>query len=106
MTIIVVNKYHTKVGEYIGRGSPLGNPFPINNATGDTRQVVINKYAAWLKEKIASCEPTVINEMNRLAGLAMQGDLKLQCFCKPQACHGDVIKEIIDEAITHNSKRR
>ena len=27
--IIIVNKHHGKSGEYIGRGSPLGNPFVI-----------------------------------------------------------------------------
>lgn len=27
--IIIVNKHHSKSGEYIGRGSPLGNPFII-----------------------------------------------------------------------------
>ncbi|MNY41735.1 hypothetical protein D3C86_1765720 [compost metagenome] len=97
--ITVVNKHHKQSGEYIGRGSPLGNLIPINNAVGDTRAVVIAKYRLWLKEKIDSNDPRVCNELNRLVELAQQGELKLQCFCAPLPCHGDVIKQVLLEAL-------
>jgi hypothetical protein len=97
--ITVVNKHHKQSGEYIGRGSPLGNPFSINNATAMTRPVVIKLYHGWLLKKIFDKDPTVCNELNRLVDLAQQGELKLQCFCAPLPCHGDVIKQVLLEAM-------
>lgn len=98
--ITVVNKHHNATGEYIGRGNPLGNPFPINNDIGDTRSVVIAKYKVWLDQKVADDDPIVCNELNRLAHIALQGKpLNLVCFCKPQACHGDVIRAVLLKAI-------
>lgn len=97
--ITVVNKHHGKSGEYIGRGSPLGNPFPIDNTIGQTRKVVIDRYRVWLKEQIASDNVRVCNELNRLVELTQKGELRLQCFCAPLPCHGDVIKQVLLEAI-------
>lgn len=95
-TITVVNKHHKAEGEYIGRGSPLGNPFPIDEATGQTREVVIARYKIWLESMIAASGPTVCNELNRLVNIAYEtGELRLQCFCAPKPCHGDVIKQTI-----------
>lgn len=94
-TITVINKHHgDQGGEYIGRGSPLGNPYPIEGA--NTRDIVIEKYRVWLNQKIEACDPVVCNELNRLVDIAhTTGTLKLKCFCAPAACHGDVIKETI-----------
>lgn len=100
LKISVVNKHHGHTGEYIGRGSPLGNPFPIDNTTGQTREVVIANYETWLKRQIDHKVPRVIDELNRLGNLALQGPLNLQCFCCPQACHGDVIKRFLFDAIS------
>ena len=42
----------------------------------------------------------VINELERLGNIAITtGSLNLQCFCSPQPCHGDVIKEVLESAI-------
>ena len=97
--ITVVNKHHKQTGEYIGRGSPLGNPYPIDVLNGQTREVVIRDYRAWLKSQIYYNVPAVCNELNRLVDLAQQGELKLQCFCAPLPCHGDVIKQVLLEAM-------
>lgn len=98
LDIRVVNKHHREAGEYIGRGSPLGNPYPIQGR--DTRDVVIEKYEHWLDTQIKADNPVVVNELNRLGALALQGQLKLQCFCAPQACHGDHIKDVLFTAIS------
>jgi hypothetical protein len=37
-------------------------------------------------------------EVARLRALARAGTLELDCFCSPQACHGDVIRRIVLEA--------
>lgn len=98
--ITVVNKHHGVSGVYIGRGSPLGNPFPINNVAGMTRSVVIDLYKDWLLKKITNNDPAVCKALNQIAGLAQQPEgVALQCFCKPHPCHGDVIREIVLNAI-------
>lgn len=96
--IIIVNKHHGKSGEYIGRGSPLGNPFVIGQH--GTREQVIAKYAIWLKEQIDKKNPVVLDELNRLGNKAIDDKgLALQCFCYPKPCHGEVIKEKLVEAM-------
>lgn len=98
--ITVVNKRATSKGEYIGRPSPLGNPFKIKSAGGPyERGETIPLYERWLRDKIAAKDPAVCAEMNRLYKLAKRGDLQLVCWCAPLACHGDVVKKILDEQL-------
>ena len=57
----VINKeYQIKVD----RTSPLGNPFFMNGE--DKRDEVCDKYEAWLRNKIASKDREVCNELNKL----------------------------------------
>ena len=101
MKITVVNKHHKQDGEYIGRGSPLGNPWPIHGF--DTREIVIARYKVYLRQQIENGNISVISELERLGNIAITtGSLKLQCFCSPQSCHGDVIKEVLENAINQN----
>lgn len=96
--IIIVNKHHGKSGEYIGRGSPLGNPFVIGKH--GTREQVIAKYKVWLQEQIVKGNPVVLDELNRLGNKAIdEKGLALQCFCYPKPCHGEVIKEKLVKAM-------
>lgn len=96
--IIIVNKHHGKSGEYIGRGSPLGNPFVIGK--DGSREQVIAKYRVWLNEQIMRNNPVVLDELNRLGNKAIdEKGLALQCFCYPKPCHGEVIKEKLVKAM-------
>ena len=96
--ITVVNKHHHKEGEYIGRGSPLGNPFLISG--GYPRESVIRDYKLYISLKINSKDREVCDELNRLYRIAKEvGHLELQCYCSPKACHGDVIKEILEREL-------
>ncbi len=97
LDITVVNKHHKESGEYIGRGSPLGNPYKLNDT--ESRNDTIMRYSRYLYVKIREQDPDICNELQRLAELAMQGPLKLQCFCAPKACHGDVIKDTLINTI-------
>lgn len=97
--ITVVNKHHGKSGEYIGRGSPLGNiythlesKFP-NVIKVKDRKEAIAKYREWLRDMLEKEYPDVVNEMSRLYLLSLAGPMNLKCTCKPAACHGDVIRE-------------
>lgn len=73
---------------YIGRGSKWGNPYKINEATGFTREHVINLYRKYI--------------LTTLYGKNLQKDLhelegkRLGCFCKPLQCHGDILVELIE----------
>lgn len=81
-------------GTYIGRPSPLGNPFTIGR-DGD-REAVIAQYRVWLTSIWnAGGKNAQLNELMRLAVLAREGDLTLVCWCAPKQCHGDVIADFI-----------
>jgi hypothetical protein len=89
--ITVANKGAT--GEYIGRPSPLGNPYVIGR--DGTRDEVITKYRDWLWHNLTDSD-AVIGEMNRLADIyESDNDLVLVCWCAPEACHGDVLAQAI-----------
>ncbi|ODX48989.1 DUF4326 domain-containing protein [Vibrio parahaemolyticus] len=83
--------FNTKISsskyEYIGRGSPWGNPYAIGE-NGDDRDEVLRKYHYdFENEKFLNITK---NDMLKLAGK------RLGCFCKPEACHGDYIAEFLN----------
>lgn len=72
----------TEKYEYIGRGSYWGNPHSMYEE-GDSREEVIRKYKYDFDyDKFPNKEKSRVNE---LAGK------RLGCFCKPLACHGDIL---------------
>ena len=78
----------TSTYEYIGRGSYWGNPYSMF-AEGDSREEVIRKFKYdFDNEKFAKKEKS---EVYKLAGK------RLGCFCKPDACHGDVLADFLNE---------
>lgn len=105
--IKVINQHHLCLdkSEYIGRGSPLGNPFSHKENTKaavvvESREKAIEMYAKYLLEQIQEGNQTIIDEMDRLAYIAMDtGKLVLKCYCAPKPCHGDVIRKVLLEAI-------
>ncbi|MDE0407588.1 MAG: DUF4326 domain-containing protein [Alphaproteobacteria bacterium] len=66
----------------IDRRTSWGNPFLIGRHGG--REEVIERYRAWLWNKLESGEIP-------LAKLAALNGKKLACWCHPQPCHGDVL---------------
>ena len=85
----VVNLLKEHYNMYIGRGSRFGNPFRIGK-DGD-REEVIRKYEIYARNHL-------INAISSIPKEAILG-----CYCKPKACHGDVIIKIWKEL--HNEKR-
>lgn len=110
--ITVVNKHHGVAGEYIGRDSPLGNPFthqPVGTHAKyvlTTREEAVANYAKWLQEQIHTMQPSIITELDRLADKAMREPINLVCFCAPKSCHGDVIKEVLIAAINNYESKQ
>jgi len=82
----VVNKRKEYFDVYIGRGSLFGNGYIIG--PDGTREEVIQKYREWFFRRLRS-------ERFRKAVEKLRGK-KLGCFCKPLACHGDVIVEYLE----------
>jgi hypothetical protein len=98
--ITVVNKYKCDDPDavYIGRGSPLGNPYPISTTL--SRELVIDLYKSWLRAKVSENDPKVMRALNQIAELAQRLEgVKLKCFCAPKPCHGDFIKEYVLKAL-------
>ena len=93
---IKVGKKWDKGAIYIGRGSVLGNPFVMKDASQTERDRVCDAYALWLKDKILAKDPVVLSELTRISKLALKDEVVLGCFCSPMRCHGDFIKQIIE----------
>jgi len=92
ISTMVVNKHHrVPYDVYIGRGSKWWNPFSHMEGTKaqikvGTREEAIEKYKVWILK-----QPELLNSLHELKGKV------LCCFCKPKACHGDVLAELADE---------
>ena len=69
---------------YIGRPSKWGNPFKIGK--DGSREDVIQKYRHWIL-----ANPMLMAQLTS----ELKGK-KLGCWCKPNACHGDVLAELAD----------
>jgi hypothetical protein len=87
--------------EYIGRGgvvfignkqftyhgSKWGNPFKITKDC--SRDECIRQFEVYIRDKIQA--ENLQEELLSLKGKA------LGCWCKPEACHGDVLLRLIEE---------
>lgn len=83
MATTVVHCRKDKFDVYIGRPGKWGNPFEIGP---DTRRQVIEKYECWLLEHPELIEDAKVELKNKILG----------CWCKPLACHGDVLAKIVN----------
>lgn len=109
--IQVVNKYkHRPTPEdvYVGRGSPLGNPFSWHPDIDSKFRVAdraeaISKYSEYAKWARMNNAP-FHNTLNHLTLRALKGEnINLVCFCKPLGCHGDIIKKMIEDAVEQSN---
>jgi len=102
MSIRVVNKnnYEKREDEvevYIGRPSPLGNPFKID--ADSTRDMVCSAYELYFFKELLNMNRAMHDEVNRIEKLAETNDVALVCYCAPKRCHGDTIKKAIETRI-------
>jgi len=68
---------------YIGRPSVWGNPFHVAQYG---RAGALRRYREWLQT-----QPELIERARQ----ELKGRV-LGCWCKPRACHGDVLVELLD----------
>lgn len=88
------NVVNRKSGEdfdiYIGRGSVWGNPFTHKENTKaehivGSRDEAVAAYREWIQT-----QPELLAQLHTLKGKT------LACYCKPAACHGDILAEMAD----------
>lgn len=80
----VVNISNSDYDVYIGRPSKWGNPFVIGK--DGSRQAVLSKYREYL-----------LNNSQLMKDIMQLDGKILGCHCKPAACHGDILIEIIEQ---------
>lgn len=86
---------------YIGRPSKWGNPF-THKQDGKTlaeyvvedRDTAVNAYREWITNGDGK---HLLDDLHELKGGKILG-----CWCKPQACHGDVLLELLDKLTLQN----
>lgn len=84
---VVVNMYKHSFDVYIGRGSIWGNPYTVQE---HGRDVCIEMYEQYIRARLHQ-EPNLYLQLLELKGK------RLGCFCKPKACHGDILVKLIQE---------
>lgn len=88
----VVNRRHEPFDVYIGRGSPLGNPY--THLKGKTKAEFI---VGTRDESIDAYEAYLIERPDLMALLPALRGKTLGCYCKPKRCHGDVLVRLLDQ---------
>lgn len=83
-TTTVVNCKRKPYDVYIGRPSIWGCPWAVGWAAD--RPTVLRKYREYVLSR-----PDLMELLPSLRGK------RLGCFCKPKACHGDVLVDLIKE---------
>ena len=81
-------------GWYVGRPSPLGNPFHVGGKI--SRYEAISMYRMWLLERLETDNPTSKAFMALVDDYQKNGKMTLICHCFPLACHAEVIREFIE----------
>lgn len=99
MSTRVVNRRLYPFDVYIGRGSRWGNPFSHKEGTQalfvvKTRAQAIERYEEWILK-----QPELLAALSELKGKV------LGCYCKPLACHGDVLARFADHGVPEISQR-
>lgn len=104
ITVVNIKQSKDPAQIYIGRSmktqklkaSPLANPFRLSDSK--SRDQCLNQYRNWLNGQLQISSPARA-ELRRLIELAKESPLKLACWCAPETCHGDIIREKILEAL-------
>jgi hypothetical protein len=75
---------------YVGRPTPLGNPFRLEKDDGPTvRARVLELYEDWLREALGFGREPQLKQWRNI-----RRDTHLVCSCAPLPCHADVIARV------------
>lgn len=84
----IINRHHYKgknlpePATYIGRGSPLGNPFPVSDHGADSYRL----YRQWLWARLVAKDRLVLEALDKITARH-----HLVCSCWPKPCHGEIV---------------
>ncbi len=94
--IRVVHCRREEYDVYIGRPSKWGNPFShiddrktLAKHLVKNRQEAVEAYRNWILNGEGK---HLLKDLHELTGKT------LGCWCKPLACHGDVLKELVEKS--------
>jgi hypothetical protein len=90
MVRVINNKYREKHTYYIGRGTIFGNPFDLKEFTREESIINHKVYFCYLVSNIGPVRFI-------LEDLTKRHNVVLGCFCKPLDCHGDFIKQVLED---------
>lgn len=97
---------------YIGRempdhglqASPLANPYHIG--PDGTRPKVVEKYRTWLRAEFQNQDSPARAELLHIQTLVEASkDVSLGCWCSPQQCHGEVVRDAVTRLIERDRIR-
>jgi uncharacterized protein YcbK (DUF882 family) len=96
--VININKYEGDDYIFIGRPSAYGNPYSSKERSQaefkvDTKKEAIEKYREYILNNV-----NILDDL--ITELKQNQYTKIGCFCKPAGCHGDVLKQLIEERTT------
>jgi len=98
--IRIGNKKHGDKGEYVGRPSPLGNPFKVKEFG---QAGACAAYEQWFSKIIKAgpiTNPSVFAELDKLYNIYIKnGELTLLCWCAPKRCHSETIRNWLEERL-------
>jgi len=78
---------------YVGRPSPLGNPFTVKE---HGRHKALELYKDWLGLQYSTNNTRVKAVLNDLSkDLENAGSIVLSCWCTPKKCHAEIIGEAL-----------
>ena len=87
-TVVVNITKDSDYDVYIGRPSKWGNPFRLTDYAND-RQLIVKKYYEWFHApKQWKLRDAAKRELN---------GKRLGCYCTPDACHGHVLADFLNE---------
>lgn len=104
MSITIANKnYYKGDGFYVGRPSPLGNPFALKKGKFricpvDSLSDALSNYDLWLDEQLRDNTSEAYKYFYKIFNEYIdKKEITLICWCFPKKCHADIIKNKILE---------
>ena len=101
--ITIVNKHQGSNGVYVGRPTVLGNPSTLKVYT---RTDAIARYRIWLRQQWHLHGEVHAALLQLARRYHERGELTLACWCAPQRCHAEVIREAVLGIVQHGLVER
>ena len=101
--ITIVNKHHDSSGVYVGRPTVLGNPYTLE---AYTRTDAIARYRIWLRQQWQRHGEVHAALLQLARRYQEREQLTLLCWCAPQRCHAEVIREAVLGIVQHGLVER